>query len=70
MDDLKKQIEEARKSGYKDDEIMQHLSQTPDVGPLIGEAISNNYTPSEVLKYLTERKSASFEAGAKKSYLE
>jgi hypothetical protein len=70
MDDLKKQIEEARKSGYKDDEIMQHLSQTPDVGPLIGEAVSNNYTPSEVLKYLTERKSSSFEAGAKKSDLE
>jgi len=70
MDDLKKQIEEARKSGYKDDEIMQHLSQTPDLGPMISEAVSSNYTPSEVLKYLSERKSAAYESGAKKSNLE
>ena len=70
MDDLKKQIEEARKSGYKDDEIMQHLSQTPDLGPMISEAVSSNYTPSEVLKYLSERKSAAYESGAKKSDLE
>jgi len=70
MDDLKKQIEIARKEGYKDDEIMGYLSSLPDLGPQINTAIENNYTPAEVLKFLSERKSAAYEAGAKKSELE
>jgi len=70
MDDLKKQIEIARKEGYKDDEIMGYLSSLPDLGPQINTAIENNYTPAEVLKFLSERKSPAYEAGAKKSELE
>ena len=70
MDDLKLKIDAARKEGYKDDEIMQYLSQMPDVAPKIQMAIENNYTPNEVLKFLSERKSPAYEAGAQKSELE
>jgi hypothetical protein len=70
MDDLKKQIDMARQEGYKDDEIMGYLSALPGVDTQIKTAIENNYTPSEVLKFLSERKSPAYEAGAKKSQLE
>ena len=70
MDDLKKQIDTARQEGYKDDEIMGYLSSLPGVDTQIKTAIENNYTPSEVLKFLSERKSPAYEAGAKKSELE
>ena len=70
MDGIKQQIDTARKEGYKDDEIMQYLAQMPDVAPKIQMAVENNYTPSEVLKFLSERKSTSYEAGAQKSELE
>ena len=70
MDGIKQQINAARKEGYQDDEIIQYLSQMPDVAPQIQAAIENNYTTNEVLKFLTERKSPAFEAGAKKSELE
>lgn len=70
MDDLKKQIDAARSEGYKDDEIMQYLSSMPDIAPKIQMAIENNYTPNEVLKFLSERKSTAYEAGAQKSELE
>lgn len=70
MDGIKQQIDSARKEGYKDDEIMQYLSQMPDVAPKIQLAVENNYTPSEVLNFLSERKSAAYEAGSQKSELE
>jgi hypothetical protein len=70
MDGIKQQIDAARKEGYKDDEIMQYLSQMPDIAPKIQLAVENNYTPNEVLNFLSERKSASYEAGAQKSELE
>jgi hypothetical protein len=70
MDDLKKQIDMARKEGYQDDEIMGYLSALPGVDVQIKTAIENNYTPSEVLKFLSERKSPAYEAGAKKSQME
>ena len=49
MDNLKKQIDEARSEGYKDDEIIQYLSSTPDIGPQIQKAVESNYTPAEIL---------------------
>jgi hypothetical protein len=70
MDDLRKQIDAARKEGYQDDEIMGYLSALPGVDTQIKTAIENNYTPSEVLKFLSERKSPAYEAGAKKSQME
>jgi len=70
MSDLKKQIDAARQEGYKDDEIMGYLSALPGVDTQIKTAIENNYTPAEVLKFLSERKSPAYEAGAKKSELE
>lgn len=70
MDGIKQQIDAARKEGYKDDEILQYLSQMPDIASNIKLAVENNYTPSEVLNFLSERKSAAYEAGAKKSELE
>lgn len=74
MDDLRKQIDAARQEGYKDDEIIQFLTSgmgyLPGVDAQIKTAIENNYTPSEVLKFLSERKSPAYEAGAKKSQLE
>ena len=70
MDDLKKQIDMARKEGYQDDEIMGYLSALPGVDVQIKTAIENNYTPSEILKFLSERKSPAYEAGAKKSQME
>lgn len=70
MDDLKKKIDVARSEGYKDDEIMQYLSTMPDVAPQIQKAIDSNYTPAEILNFLSTRKSAAYEAGEKKSELE
>jgi hypothetical protein len=70
MDDLKKQIDAARKEGYQDEEIMGYLSSLPGVDVQINTAIENNYTPTEVLKFLSERKSPAYEAGAKKSQME
>jgi len=70
MDDLRKQIDAARKEGYQDDEIMGYLSSLPGVDVQIKTAIENNYTPAEVLKFLSERKSPAYEAGAQKSQME
>ena len=70
MDSIKAQIDAARKEGYQDDEIMTFLSGLPGVDTQIQTAVENNYTPAEVLKFLSERKSPAYEAGAQKSNLE
>jgi hypothetical protein len=70
MDDIKTQIDAARKEGYQDDEIMMFLSGLPGVDEQIKTAIESNYTPAEVLKFLSERKSPAYESGAQKSNLE
>ena len=70
MDDIKTQIDAARKEGYQDDEIMMFLSGLPGVDEQIKTAIESNYTPAEVLKFLSERKSTAYESGAQKSNLE
>jgi len=70
MDDLKKKISEAKSSGYQDDEIVNYLASMPELNQSITSAYENQYTPSEILKFLAERKSPAYEAGAKKSELE
>ena len=67
MDDLKKKISEAKSSGYQDDEIVNYLASMPELNQSITSAYENKYTPSEILKFLAERKSPAYEAGAKKS---
>lgn len=70
MDDLKNKIKEAKSAGYQDDEIVKYLASMPDLTQSITSAYENQYTPSEILKFLAERKSPAYEAGAKKSELE
>jgi hypothetical protein len=52
MDGIEEKIKEARKAGYKDDEIIQFLAQLPDVGPQVTAALENQYKPNEILKFL------------------
>lgn len=47
------QIQEARKHGYKDDEIMSYLGKSnPDLAPKIQQAIGAGYKPEEILNHL------------------
>ena len=52
MDGIEEKIKEARKAGYKDDEIIQFLAHLPDVGPQVMAALENQYKPNEILKFL------------------
>lgn len=52
MDGIEEKIKEARKAGYKDDEIIQFLAQLPTVGPQITAALEGEYKPAEILKFL------------------
>ena len=70
MDDLKNKIKEAKSAGYKDDEIIKYLASMPELTQSITSAVENQYAPAEILKFLSERKSPAYEAGAKKSELE
>jgi len=67
MDGLQTKISEARKAGYGDDEIVQFLSQMPDVGAKVNEALKNQYQPNEILKFLETQKSPAYQQGAAKS---
>ena len=70
MDDLKNKIKEAKSAGYQDDEIIKYLASMPELTQSITSAVENQYAPAEILKFLSERKSPAYEAGAKKSELE
>lgn len=52
MDGIQDKIKEAKKAGYKDDEIIRFLAQLPDVGPQVTTALENQYKPDEILKFL------------------
>ena len=65
MDGLQTKISEARKAGYGDDEIVQFLSQMPDVGGKVNEALKAQYQPAEILKFLADQKSPAYEAGTR-----
>lgn len=49
MSDFRSQIEQARKAGYSDDEIVGYLKQSE---PKVTKALESGYSPSEVLSYL------------------
>ena len=63
MDGIESKIKEAKKAGYKDDEILQFLAQIPTVGPQIQTALENQYKPDEILKFLGQSKA--YQAGSK-----
>ena len=63
MDGIESKIKEAKKAGYKDDEILQFLAQIPTVGPQIQTALENQYKPDEILKFLGQSKG--YQAGQK-----
>lgn len=65
MDGIKQDISKARKAGYSDDEIVEFLSATPELGEQINTAIGANFSSKDILSFLAERKSESYEAGAR-----
>jgi hypothetical protein len=65
MSEIQDKIKQAKKAGYKDDEIVQFLAQMPDVGSQVTTALDNNYKPSEILKFLGQ--SPAYRAGTQKS---
>jgi hypothetical protein len=65
MDGIESKIKEAKKAGYKDDEILQFLAQMPTVGSQIQTALDNQYKPDEILKFLGQSKG--YQAGQKLS---
>ena len=42
MDGIKEKINEAKKEGFSDNQIVQFLAQLPDVGPQIATALESN----------------------------
>lgn len=54
---MKKQIEQARKAGYSDEEIASFLSEK---NPKVSEALQSGYEPSEVLSFLEKQKKSNF----------
>jgi hypothetical protein len=68
--DLNAQILEAKKAGYNDAEIAQFLQTVPNIGPQVTTAMESNYAAPEIVKSILERRSPSFEQGAKKSTTE
>lgn len=65
MDGIESKIKEAKKAGYKDDEILQFLAQMPDVGPQIQTALASQYKPAEILKFLGQ--SPAYREGTQRS---
>ena len=65
MTEIQDKIKQAKKDGYKDDEIVQFLAQMPDVGPQIATALQNQYKPDEILKFLGQ--SPAYREGTQKS---
>ena len=68
MDGIEEKISQARKAGYKDEEIVQFLAQLPDVGPQVLAALEQQYKPAEILKFLGQ--SPAYRAGTEKSTLQ
>jgi hypothetical protein len=68
MDGIEDKIKQAKKAGYKDEEIVQFLAQLPDVGPQVLSALEQQYKPAEILKFLGQ--SPAYRAGTEKSTLQ
>ena len=61
MDGIKEKINEAKKEGFTDNQIVEFLARLPDVGPQIATALESNYKPDEILKFLGQ--SPAYRAG-------
>ena len=68
MDGIEEKISQAKKAGYRDEEIVQFLAQLPDVGPQVLAALEQQYKPAEILKFLGQ--SPAYRAGTEKSTLQ
>jgi len=68
MDGIEDKIKQAKKAGYRDEDIVQFLAQLPDVGPLVLAALEQQYKPAEILKFLGQ--SPAYRAGTEKSTLQ
>ena len=68
MDGIEEKISQAKKAGYKDEDIVQLLAQLPDVGPQVLAALEQQYKPAEILKFLGQ--SPAYRAGTEKSTLQ
>jgi hypothetical protein len=68
MSEIQDKIKQAKKAGYKDDEIVQFLAQMPDVGQQVTTALQNQYKPDEILKFLGQ--SSAYREGTQKSTLQ
>ena len=68
MDGIEDKIKQAKKAGYKDEEIVQFLAQLPDVGPQVLSALEQQYKPAEILKFLGQ--SPAYRTGTEKSTLQ
>ena len=68
MDGIEEKISQAKKAGYKDEDIVQFLAQLPDVGPQVLAALEQQYKPAEILKFLGQ--SPAYRAGTEKSTLQ
>ena len=68
MDGIEEKISQAKKAGYRDEEIVQFLAQLPDVGPQVLAALEQQYKPAEILKFLGQ--SPAYRAGTEKSELQ
>jgi hypothetical protein len=68
MDGIEEKISQAKKAGYKDEEIVQFLAQLPDVGPQVLAALEQQYKPAEILKFFGQ--SPAYRAGTEKSTLQ
>jgi hypothetical protein len=53
MATIQEKIAEAKGAGYSDDEIVQHLSQSPEYGVKLKAALDEGYAPTEILTHLT-----------------
>ena len=68
MDGIEDKIKQAKKAGYRDEDIVQFLAQLPDVGPQVLAALEQQYKPTEILKFLGQ--SPAYRAGTEKSTLQ
>jgi hypothetical protein len=68
MSEIQDKIKQAKKAGYKDDEIVQFLAQMPDVGQQVTTALQNQYKPDEILKFLGQ--SPAYQSGTKQSTMQ
>ena len=52
MANIQEQIKAAKAAGYSDNEIAQHISQSPEYGDKMKAALSEGYAPTEILTHL------------------